>query len=349
MYFQRRWIVVSNPGLCALISKWLGTDAWIRDIDLIMGLRDHVEDAELQQQWKMVRRVNKIRLAEYIEAMIGVKISPDAMFDVQIKRIHEYKRQLLNILGIIHRYDCIKNMNKSDRRNVVPRVCIIGGKAAPGYEIAKKIIKLCHAVGETINNDPDIGGLLKLVFIPDYNVSVAELVIPGSDLSQHISTAGHEASGTGNMKLLMNGCLLLATVDGSTIEIIEEIGKENMFLFGAKAHEVATLRAKGQARKVPLQFSRVVRKIRDGYFGSEVYFKSLCDSLEGSGDFYLLGNDFASYLEAQAEADKAFVDQERWTKMSILCTAGSGRFSSDRTVGEYAEKTWRIEPCRCPF
>lgn len=346
---QRRWIVVSNPGLCALISKWLGTDAWIRDIDLIMGLREHVEDAELQQQWKMVRRVNKIRLVEYIEAMIGVKISPDAMFDVQIKRIHEYKRQLLNILGIIHRYDCIKNMNKSDRRNVVPRVCIIGGKAAPGYEIAKKIIKLCHAVGETINNDPDIGDLLKLVFIPDYNVSVAELVIPGSDLSQHISTAGHEASGTGNMKLLMNGCLLLATVDGSTIEIMEEIGKENMFLFGAKAHEVATLRAKGQARKVPLQFSRVVRKVRDGYFGSEDYFKSLCDSLEGSGDFYLLGNDFASYLEAQAEADKAFVDQERWTKMSILCTAGSGRFSSDRTVGEYAEKTWTIEPCRCPF
>ncbi|KAJ6810922.1 glycogen phosphorylase 1-like isoform X1 [Iris pallida] len=346
---QRRWIVVSNPGLCALISKWLGTDAWIRNVNLVMGLREHVEDAELQQQWKMVRRVNKIRLVEYIEAMIGMKISPDAMFDVQIKRIHEYKRQLLNILGIIHRYDCIKNMNQSDRRKVVPRVCIIGGKAAPGYGIAKKIIKLCHAVGETINNDPDIGDLLKLVFIPDYNVSVAELVIPGSDLSQHISTAGHEASGTGCMKLLMNGCLLLATADGSTIEIMEEIGKENMFLFGAKAHEVATLREKGQARKVPLQFARVVRMVRDGYFGSEDYFKSLCDSLDGGGDFYLLGDDFASYLEAQAEADMAFVDQERWTKMSILCTAGSGRFSSDRTVAEYAENTWKIEPCRCPF
>ncbi|XP_010919434.3 uncharacterized protein [Elaeis guineensis] len=346
---QRRWLVVSNPGLCGLISKWLGTDAWIRDMDLLMGLRDHAGDAELQQEWKMVRRINKIRLAEFIDAMTGMMVSPDAMFDVQIKRIHEYKRQLLNILGIIYRYDCIKNMKESDRRKVVPRVCIIGGKAAPGYDMAKKIIKLCHAVGETINNDSDIDDLLKLVFIPDFNVSVAELVIPGSDLSQHISTAGHEASGTGSMKFLMNGCLLLATADGATIEIIEEIGEDNMFLFGAKVHEVPKLREKAENHRVALQFARVLRMVRDGYFGYEDYFKSLCDSIEGGGDFYLLGNDFASYLEAQAAADKAFVDQERWTKMSILSTAGSGRFSSDKTVGEYAHQTWGIEPCRCPF
>ncbi|KAF8409192.1 hypothetical protein HHK36_005266 [Tetracentron sinense] len=346
---QRRWIVVSNPSLCALISKWLGTEAWIRDADLLTGLREYAADAILQQEWKMVRKVNKMRLAEYIEAMSGVKVSADAMFDVQIKRIHEYKRQLLNLLGIIHRYDCIKNMEKSNRRKVVPRVCIIGGKAAPGYEIAKKIIKLCHAVAEKINNDSDVGDLLKLVFFPDYNVSVAELVIPGSDLSQHISTAGHEASGTGSMKLLMNGCLLLATADGSTVEIIEEIGEDNMFLFGAKLHEVSALRDKGPATKVPLQFARVVRMVREGYFGFKDYFKSLCDTLEGGGDFYLLGNDFGSYLEAQAAADKAFVDEEKWTQMSILCTASSGRFSSDRTIEEYAEKTWGIEPCKCPF
>ncbi|XP_010272483.1 PREDICTED: alpha-glucan phosphorylase, H isozyme-like [Nelumbo nucifera] len=346
---QRRWIVVSNPSLCALISKWLGTEAWIRDVDLLMGLREYATDVNLHQEWKMVRRVNKMRLAEYIEAMSGVKISVDAMFDVQIKRIHEYKRQLLNILGIIHRYDCIKNMEKSDRRNVVPRVCIVGGKAAPGYDIAKKIIKLCHAVAEKINNDPDIGDLLKLVFIPDYNVSVAELVIPGSDLSQHISTAGHEASGTGSMKFLMNGCLLLATADGSTVEIIEEIGEDNMFIFGAKVHEVSALREKGHADKVPLQFARVVRMVREGYFGFKDYFQSLCDTVEGDGDFFLLGDDFTSYLEAQAAADRAFVDQERWTRMSILCTAGSGRFSSDRTMEEYAEKTWDIEPCKCPI
>ncbi|KAJ4977024.1 hypothetical protein NE237_002130 [Protea cynaroides] len=346
---QRRWIVVSNPNLCALISKWLGTEAWIRNVDLLMGLREYAADADFQQEWKLVRRLNKIRLAEYIEAMSGVKVSIDAMFDVQIKRIHEYKRQLLNLIGIIHRYDCIKNMEKSDRRKVVPRVCIIGGKAAPGYEIAKKIIKLCHAVAEKINNDPGVGDLLKLVFIPDYNVSVAELVVPGSDLSQHISTAGYEASGTGNMKFLMNGCLLLATADGSTVEIIEEIGEENMFIFGAKVHEVPTLRDKGSARKPSLQFARIVRMIREGYFGFKDYFGSLCDAVEGNGDFYLLEHDFESYLEAQASADKAFVDQKRWTQMSILSTAGSGKFSTDRTIAEYAESTWGIEPCKCPF
>ncbi|KAG7019601.1 Glycogen phosphorylase 1 [Cucurbita argyrosperma subsp. argyrosperma] len=347
---QRRWIVVSNPSLCALISKWLGTESWIRDIDLLMGLREYAADISLHQEWQMVRKINKMRLAEYIEATSGLKVSLDAMFDVQIKRIHEYKRQLLNIIGIIHRYDCIKNMAKDDRKKVVPRICIIGGKAAPGYEMAKKIIKLCHAVAEKINNDSDIGDLLKLVFIPDYNVSVAEMIIPGADLSQHISTAGHEASGTGCMKFLMNGCLLLATADGSTVEIIEEIGEDNMFLFGAKVHEVATLREKGSTIiKVPLQFARVVRMVRDGYFGFQDYFQSLCDTVEGSNDYYLLGADFESYLEAQAAADKAFVDQKKWTQMSILSTAGSGRFSSDRTIQDYAEQTWGIEPCRCPL
>ncbi|KAJ8761099.1 hypothetical protein K2173_000778 [Erythroxylum novogranatense] len=346
---QRRWIVVSNPNLCSLISKWLGTEAWIREVDLLAGLREHAADAELYREWKTVRMVNKMRLAEYIEAMSGIKVNVNAMFDVQIKRIHEYKRQFLNILGIIHRYDCIKNMEKNDRRKVVPRVCIIGGKAAPGYEIAKKVIKLCHAVASKINNDPDVGDLLKLVFIPDYNVSVAELVIPGADLSQHISTAGHEASGTGIMKFLMNGCLLLATADGSTVEIMEELGAENMFLFGAKLHEVPVLREKGQNLKVPLQFARVVRMVRDGYFGFQEHFKSLCDSVESGNDFYLVGYDFESYLEAQAAADKAFVDEEKWCRMSILSTAGSARFSSDRTMEEYAEKTWGIKPCRCPF
>lgn len=346
---QRRWVVVSNSNLSSLISKWLGTESWIRNGDLLAGLRQHVSDPDLQREWKMVKKVNKVRLAEYIETLSGIKVSLDAMFDVQIKRIHEYKRQLLNILGIIHRYDCIKNMETSDRRKVVPRVCIIGGKAAPGYDIAKKIIKLCHVVAEKINNDADIGDLLKLVFIPDYNVSVAELVIPGSDLSQHLSTAGHEASGTGSMKFLMNGCLLLATADGGIVEIMEEVGADNMFLFGAKVNEVPALREKGASLKAPLQFLRVVRMVRDGYFGFKDYFKSLCDTLEEGKDFYLLGYDFASYLEAQAAADRAFVDPEKWIRMSIVSTAGSGRFSSDRTIEEYAKHTWGIEPCKCPF
>ncbi|KAL4563246.1 hypothetical protein LXL04_027286 [Taraxacum kok-saghyz] len=345
---QRRWIVVSNPSLCALISKWLGTDSWIRNVDYLTRLKEHASNPDLQHEWRMVKKINKMRLAEYIETMSGVKVSLDAMFDVQVKRIHEYKRQLLNILGVIHRYDCIKNMEESDRRKVVPRVCIIGGKAPPGYEIAKKIIKLCHAVAETINNDEDVGDLLKLVFIPDYNVSVAELVIPGSDLSQHISTAGHEASGTGSMKFLMNGCLLLATPDGSTNEIIEEIGAENMFIFGAKINEVPALREQESTVKSPIQFARVVRMVKDGYFGYKDYFKSLCDSIENGKDFYLLGSDFTSYLEAQEAADVAYVDKEKWSKMSILCTAGSGRFSSDRTIEDYAEKTWGIQPCKLP-
>ncbi|XP_060191788.1 uncharacterized protein LOC132621507 [Lycium barbarum] len=346
---QRRWIVVSNPSLCSIISKWLGTEAWIRNIDLIAGLREYAKDPDLHTEWKNMKRVNKMRLAEYIETLTSLKVSLDAMFDVQIKRIHEYKRQLLNILGIIHRYDCIKNMDESDKRRVVPRVCIIGGKAAPGYEVAKKIIKLCHAVADKVNSDPDSGDLLKVVFIPDYNVSVAELVIPGSDLSQHLSTAGHEASGTGCMKFLMNGCLLLATADGSAVEIAEEIGAANMFLFGAKVGEVPALREKGTTLKGSLQFARVVRMVRDGYFGFKDYFKSLCDTVEDGGDFYLLGYDFASYLEAQAAADRAFVDQEKWTQMSILSTAGSGKFSSDRTIEEYAQQSWGIEPCKCPF
>ncbi|KAM3285054.1 glycogen phosphorylase 1 [Capsicum chacoense] len=334
---QRRWIVVSNPNLCSIISKWLGTEAWIRNIDLIAGLREYAKDPDLHTEWKNMKRVNKMRLAEYIETLTSVKVSEhihfisffarqpaclllpdqaiypilqvslDAMFDVQIKRIHAYKRQLLNILGIIHRYDCIKNMDESDKQRVVPRVCIIGGKAAPGYEVAKKIIKLCHAVADKVNNDPDVGDLLKVVFIPDYNVSVAELVIPGSDLSQHLSTAGHEASGTGCMKFLMNGCLLLATADGSAVEIAEEIGAANMFLFGAKVDEVPALREKGTTLKGSLQFARVVRMVRDGYFGFKDYFKSLCDTVEDGGDFYLLGYDFASYLEAQVIFSNQYV------------------------------------------
>ncbi|VFQ78492.1 unnamed protein product [Cuscuta campestris] len=351
---QRRWIVVSNPSLCSIISKWLGTEAWINNVDIIAGLRDYVSDPALHKEWKMVQENSALWLMVYslyknIALYLLLQVSLEAMFDVQVKRIHEFKRQLLNILGIIHRYDCIKNMKESERRRVVPRVCIIGGKAAPGYEIAKKIIKLCHAVAEKINNDPDVGDHLKLVFIPDYNVTVAELVIPGSDLSQHISTAGHEASGTGSMKFLMNGCLLLATADGSTVEIAQEIGADNMFLFGAKVDEVQTLREKRSALKAPLQFARVVRMVRDGYFGHKDYFKSLCDTLEDGKDFYLLGNDFASYLEAQGAADRAFVDEEKWTRMSILSTAGSAKFSSDRTIKEYAEETWGIEPCKCPY
>eukprot|EP00252_Welwitschia_mirabilis_P023783 TRINITY_DN6829_c0_g1_i7.p1 TRINITY_DN6829_c0_g1~~TRINITY_DN6829_c0_g1_i7.p1 ORF type:complete len:995 (-),score=183.04 TRINITY_DN6829_c0_g1_i7:250-3234(-) len=346
---QRRWLAVANPGLRDVITKWLGTEAWIKDLDLLIGLRCHANNAELQAEWRKVHRLNKSRLADYIEEISSLKVSIDALFDVQVKRIHEYKRQFLNVLSIIHRYDCIKNMTSDEKKKVVPRVCLIGGKAAPGYEVAKKIIKLIHAVGDKINNDPDIGDLLKVVFIPDYNVSIAELIIPGSDLSQHISTAGHEASGTSSMKFLMNGTLILGTLDGATIEIAEEIGEENMFIFGARVHEVPKLRAERHDFALPHEFVRVIRMIRDGYFGYKDYFKSLCDTIDGQGgDFYLLGNDFASYIKAQAAVDQTFVNKEKWTRMSILSVAGSGKFSIDRTIKEYAEQDWGISPCRCP-
>lgn len=340
---QRRWLAFCNPGLREVLTKWLGTESWITKLELLTGLRQHADDSSLQKQWNLVRRHNKARLALYIEGISGVKVSIDAMFDVQVKRIHEYKRQLLNVLSIIHRYDCIKNMSPEERKNVVPRVCIIGGKAAPGYEMAKKIIKLVTSIGERINNDSDVGNLLKVIFIPDYNVSLAELIIPASDLSQHISTVGNEASGTGNMKFAMNGCLLLAARGGSNDEIQQEIGDENIFIFGAKADELGRLRTERRKFNPPRDFHRVIGMIHSGEFGHKEYFQELCDTVDGGDDFYLVGNDFASYLEAQAKVDKTFVDRVRWTKMSIMSTAGSAKFSSDRTTREYAE-IWGIQP-----
>ncbi|CAM6100769.1 unnamed protein product [Calypogeia fissa] len=345
----RRWLAFCNPGLKEVITKHLGTEAWITNLDLLSGLRKHVQSEEFQKEWKQVRRQNKSRLALYIEEISGVKVSIDAMFDVQVKRIHEYKRQFLNILSIIHRYDCIKNMTEEEKKRVVPRVCILGGKAAPGYEVAKKIIKLVSVIGEKINHDPDVGDLLKVVFVPDYNVSVAELIIPASDLSQHISTAGNEASGTSNMKFAMNGCIILGTHDGANLEIQKEIGKENIFLFGATADQVPTLRAERRNFNPPRTFNRVVGMLQSGVFGHQEHFQVLSDTIEKGGDYFLIGNDFQSYLEAQAAVDRAYVDQKHWIQMSILNTAGTGKFSSDRTIKEYADEIWGIKPFKRPL
>lgn len=346
---QRRWLAFGNPALRDVITKWLGTEAWIKDLDIVAGLRQHASNPQLHAEWNQARRQNKLRLARYIHNISGILVSADAMFDAQVKRIHEYKRQFLNLLSIIHRYDCIKNMAADERKKVVPRVCIFGGKAPPGYEFAKKIVKLVHAIGEKVNQDPEVGDLLKVIFIPDYNVSVAELIIPACDLSQHLSTPGSEASGTGNMKFAMNGCLILGTLDGSTIEIRDEIDQDNMFTFGVAVDDVPRLRAEHRNFQPPREFQRVLGMIRDGIFGYQDYFKALCDAVDGeAGDFYLLGRDFLAYLEAQAAADKAFVDKEKWTEMSILSTAGSGKFSSDRAIREYAEQIWSVEACKRP-
>ena len=343
----RRWLAFCNPPLRALISSALKTDAWIGEADLLTGLRPHADDAAFRSEWAAVKRAAKERLAAVIKEQCGVVVSPNALFDVQVKRIHEYKRQLLNMLSIIHRYDAIKRMTPAQRLQAVPRVCIIGGKAAPGYDMAKRIIKLVSAVGDKINSDPDVGDLLKLVFIPDYNVSLAEVIVPASELSQHISTAGTEASGTSNMKFAMNGCLIIGTMDGANVEIAEEIGAENMFVFGALAADVPRLRRERANFKPCDRFFAVCDMIRHGAFGWADFFAPVVDSIT-QGDYYLLGLDFEAYLKAQDSVDATYRDVDRWTRMSILSTAGTGKFSSDRTIREYAADIWKVSAARRP-
>ena len=343
----RRWLELCNPALSAVITKWLGSDAWIANADLLTGLRKHADDPALQAEWAAAKRANKLAQLSYIKAATGVTVSPDVMWDIQVKRIHEYKRQLLNILGIAYRYKQMKAMTAAERAACVPRACMIGGKAYATYMQAKRIVKLVNAVGAVVNNDPEIGDLLKVMFVPNYNVSVAERIIPASELSQHISTAGTEASGTSNMKFVMNGCLIIGTLDGANVEIRDEVGHDNFFLFGALAEDINGLRADRAAGKfVPdARFTETLDYIKSGVFGD---FTELLDSLEGNdgfgrGDYFLNGADFPSYIDAQAAVDAAYKDQKTWTKKSILNTAGSGFFSSDRTIKQYANEIWDIK------
>ncbi|XP_058080889.1 alpha-1,4 glucan phosphorylase L isozyme, chloroplastic/amyloplastic [Magnolia sinica] len=351
----RRWIRFCNPDLSKIITKWIGTENWVLDTDKLAELRKFADNEDLQTEWKAAKRSNKMKVVSFLKEKTGYTVSPDAMFDVQVKRIHEYKRQLLNILGIVYRYKKLKEMSAEERKVMfVPRVCIFGGKAFATYVQAKRIVKFITDVGATINHDPDIGDLLKVVFVPDYNVSVAELLIPASELSQHISTAGMEASGTSNMKFSMNGCVLIGTLDGANVEIRQEVGEENFFLFGAQAHEIAGLRKeRAEGKFVPdPRFEEVKKFVRSGIFGTYNY-DELMGSLEGNegygrADYFLVGKDFPSYIECQEKVDEAYRDQKTWTKMSILNTAGSYKFSSDRTIHEYAKDIWKIEPVNLP-
>lgn len=341
----RRWLHQANPGLSALISKTLRTDEWKINFDVISLLRKYADDPVLQKEWLKVKAKNKKKVVKYFREKLGVPVSEDALFDVQIKRFHEYKRQLLNILGVLYRYRQIKGMSDEERADVVPRVVVFGGKAAPGYYMAKLIIKLINAAAEVVNSDPDIGDLLKIVFVPNYCVSLAELLIPASDLSQHISTAGHEASGTSNMKFSMNGSLIIGTLDGANIEILEEVGKDNIFIFGAKAEQVGPLRKavyEKQAGLVDHRFDEVINMLRTGVFGNFDELPHLINSVTESRDYYLVSVDFASYLDAQAEVDEAYKDKRRWARMSILNTAGMAKFSSDRSIRDYAAKVWNV-------
>ncbi|CAO2182325.1 unnamed protein product [Urochloa humidicola] len=346
----RRWLKFCNPELSEIVTKWLKTDQWTSNLDLLTGLRKFADDEKLHAEWAAAKLACKKRLAKHVLDVTGVTIDPTSLFDIQIKRIHEYKRQLLNILGAVYRYKKLKEMSAEEKQKVTPRTVMIGGKAFATYTNAKRIVKLVNDVGAVVNNDPEVNKYLKVVFIPNYNVSVAEVLIPGSELSQHISTAGMEASGTSNMKFSLNGCVIIGTLDGANVEIREEVGEDNFFLFGAKADQVAGLRKdreNGLFKPDP-RFEEAKQLIRSGAFGSYDY-EPLLDSLEGNsgfgrGDYFLVGYDFPGYIDAQDRVDAAYKEKKKWIKMSILNTAGSGKFSSDRTIDQYAKEIWDIKP-----
>ncbi|KAK9916350.1 hypothetical protein WJX75_001605 [Coccomyxa subellipsoidea] len=350
----RRWLAWCNPKLAALITETLGTDAWINETTLLAGLRQYADDKAFQAKWRTVKHAAKEKLSHKIKSLMGVDLPTDPLYDVQIKRIHEYKRQYLNILSLIYRYHQIKTASPEEKAEMVPRVSIFGGKAASAYYAAKKIVRLINRVGAVVNSDPDVGDLLKIVFVPDYNVDLAEVLIPGAELSQHISTAGTEASGTSNMKFAMNGCLIIGTMDGANIEIAQETGKENMFVFGMDAEDVPVWREgkRKEWKDYDPRFVKALDLIKSGTFGETEYFKDLVESIsvmnDSNNDWFLVAPDFTDYMRAQDEVDKLYADQDEWTRRSILYTAGSGFFSSDRTIDQYAKEIWDVVPCKQP-
>jgi len=300
-----------------------------------------------KKKWAQIKQANKERLANYVENTLGFKINTNAMFDVQIKRLHEYKRQTLNILGVIHRYLTLKKMTPEERKKVNPRVVFFAGKAAPGYYIAKLTIRLIVNAARVLNVDPDTKDYLSLYFLPDYSVSLAEVLIPSSDISQHISTAGTEASGTSNMKFCLNGGLLVGTVDGANIEIAEEVGESNVFFFGHLTPAVEDLRYQHMYHPVPVEekspaLANVLNQVSAGLFGDGWVYEPLLNTIR-QGDYYLLTDDFDSYLEALRMVDEAYQDRTEWIKKSIRTSAKMGKFSSDRAIQDYAQEYWNIE------
>ncbi len=341
----RRWLLDVNPELAHLISSNIGP-AWITDLDQLKGIEPYVEDAEFCTSWRQIKLNNKKRLAAYIKKVCEVDVDPESMFDIQVKRIHEYKRQLLNALHLIHLYHRIIH---GQDENIAPRTAVFAGKAAPSYWRAKLIIKLITSIADVVNNDPRVKDRLKVVFLPNYNVSQAEIIMPAADLSEQISTAGTEASGTGNMKFSLNGALTIGTLDGANIEIREEVGEENIFIFGMTADEAEYERK--SVSRTPWQVCQqnesvrdVIDSIGDGTFsgGDKDLFKPLVESLMDKHDPYLLLLDFESYLECQDRVSEAFFNTGSWTKMAILNVARMGKFSTDRTIKQYSEEIWGI-------
>ncbi|MDZ7907618.1 MAG: glycogen/starch/alpha-glucan phosphorylase [Gemmobacter sp.] len=339
----RRWLKMCNRPLAALITKTIG-EGWEADLDRLKELEPHVAKKPFLKAFDAAKRQNKVDLAAWIQDHCGVTVSPDALFDVQVKRIHEYKRQLLNILETIARYHDIKQNPEADW---VPRVKIFGGKSAPGYAVAKEIIHLINDVAAVVNNDPEIGDKLKIVYPENYNVSMAERLIPAADLSEQISTAGKEASGTGNMKFMMNGAPTIGTLDGANVEILQEVGADNFFLFGLTAEEVGPRRANPDHARDAIAASQslqdVLQMIAEGRFNPEEpgRYHQLVHRV-WHHDYFLVASDFDAYREAQAEVDRAYADRDRWVKMAALNTARSGFFSSDRTIKGYMADIWEL-------
>jgi starch phosphorylase len=343
---QRRWLAGCNPGLARLITDTLGDDAWVTDLMRLSGLAPHAGDAEFQRRWREIKRENKVRLAEYVRHETGVLFDPDALFDVHVKRIHEYKRQLLNVLHVVHLYLRVKD---GATGGWTPRCVVFGGKAAPGYAMAKLIVKLISNIARVINDDPAVVPFLRMAFIPDYRVSSMEVICPGTDLSEQISTAGKEASGTGNMKFMMNGAVTIGTLDGANIEIREAVGDSNFFLFGLTAPEVEALRPHYDPQGIIAgdeDLRRVVELLRSGHFNrfEPGLFDPILQAITSPQDPWMTVADFRSYVESQRAAANAYQDHDRWTRMSVANTAASGRFSTDRTIAEYARDIWRIGP-----
>jgi starch phosphorylase len=341
----RRWIAHCNPGLSQLVTEKIGA-GWVADLQQINRINEYANDAQFRQRWHEVKQGNKERLSALVQAKCAVTFNPEGLFDVQVKRIHEYKRQLLNVLHVIHLYDRIK---RGDTEGWANRCVLIGGKAAPGYAMAKLIIKLVNNVAGVVNADPVVGDKLKVAFLPNYSVTAMEIICPGTDLSEQLSTAGKEASGTGNMKFMMNGAVTIGTLDGANIEIREEVGEENFFMFGLTSEEVDALRGNYDPQGVISRdedLQRVMNLLRCGHFNlfDANMFDPIINAICSPHDPWMVAADFRSFVDAQQRVATAYQDREQWTRMSIINTACSGKFSTDRTISNYNEDIWHLKP-----
>ena len=349
---QRRFLLHANPLLASWVTEKIGTDAWITDLPQIAGLKKWVDDEKAQKEFQEIKYQNKVRLAKYIKEHNGIDVDPNSIFDVQVKRLHEYKRQLMNILHVMYLYNKLKDNPNLD---MVPRTFIFGAKAAAGYRRAKLTIKLINSVADVVNNDPEIQGKLKVVFIEDYRVSNAEIIFAAADVSEQISTASKEASGTGNMKFMLNGALTLGTMDGANVEIVEEVGAENAFIFGMSAQEVINYEQNGGYYPMDIfnndpEIRRVLMQLVNGYYSPKnpELFREIYDSLLNTNssdraDTYFILKDFRSYAEAHEKIDKAYRDRQWWAKAALINVSHSGKFTSDRTIEEYVRDIWHLK------